>query len=385
MAKIKRMRKGLSVALILALLVQMFGFFGFVRPANAAALDLLFDTMSRHKITTDSDHEIKFKTPTGVDALTDTITITFAAGFDLATNNVAFGDMDLEEDVACDGAYENSKTLAAAPAADVWGAAVSGQVVTLTAPTNAAAGEIAANACVLVEIGDVATGGAGNNQIINPGSAGSYEIGIAGVFGDLGEVDVPIVDDDQVTISGTVDSYIDFDLDTPAGSGGSHGETAAPYAVNLQELSFSSLTNEDTSNVTEIYIDLNSNADDGTKIYIKSLYGATGLSSAHSGDNIASATQVNVVNSVDGNYGVAAIEEAGATEGTLVPVSPFNVYGTANSVGALTTSFQEIFNTNSVPIVDGDGEVAVRAVAGRSTSAADDYTDTLTFRATGAF
>lgn len=368
------MRRGLSVALILALLVQMFGFFGFVRPANAAALDLLSDVMTRHKDTTDSDHTITFTTPTGVLA-TETITLTFESDFDIS--NIVFGDVDVKDDAV-------ELVLGGdCAAAEEAGVSVAGQVLTIEICSEYAAG-ISAASVVEIQIGTNATG-PGVNQIKNPTTAGSFEIAIAGTMTDLGEIDVPIVDDDQVTISGTVDSYIDFDLDTPTGSGGAHSETAAPYAVNLQELSFSTLTNEGTSNVTEIYIDLNSNADDGTKVYIKSLYGAAGLSSAHSSDNIPSATQVNVVNSVDGNYGVAAAEEAGATEGSLVPASPFDVYSTPNSVGALTTSFQEIFNTNGVPIIDGDGEVAVRAVAGRSTSAADDYTDTLTFRATGAF
>jgi len=232
--------------------------------------------------------------------------------------------------------------------------------------------------------------GVGSNQIVNPGTIGSKEISIGGTFGDSGEIDVPIMDDDQVTISASVNTSIAFDLDIenkePHTIGASHSESAAPYSIDLQELTFASITDEDTTSVAEIYVNLIvSNADDGGIIQVLSANGATGLSSASSGDAIPSATATLATDSLNGGYGLAADEQATATEGTLTEISPFNVFGVTGGVGGLTTSFQTIFNTGGAPIVGGDGVIAVRAVAGTSTSAADDYTDTLTFRATATF
>jgi hypothetical protein len=194
-----------KISLLSTILAMSFQVF----PVNAASTTPTSDTMSRLKAATVSNHDIRFKTPTGVDALTDTITITFPAGFDLATNSVAFGDMDLNVDAACDGVYEISKTLAAAPGASpIWGAVVGGQVVTLTAPTDAAAGEIAATACVQVLIGTNATGGV--NQIINPAAGNDKVIAIAGTFGDTGSLAVSIVADDRVVITASIDATFTF-------------------------------------------------------------------------------------------------------------------------------------------------------------------------------
>jgi len=329
------------------------------------------DTMTRHKISTASDHTISFGAPAAVDDSADTIIVTFAGGFDLSS--ITISDVDFEVSGA-------DKTLAASPANGVWGYSRSGQAITFTAPTDASIGEIEVSESVTVKIGTVADGG--SNQIINPSSIGGHEITITG---SQFEIEVPIMDDDQISISAAVDTFITFDLDTPAGSGGSHSETATPYSVDLQDLTFSSITDEDTASVTEIYVDLDTNADDGAIIQVLSANGATGLSSASSGDAISSSTATLATNTTNGGYGLASDENAAASEGTLTEVSPFNVFGTSGGVGGLTTSFQTIFNTGSDPIVGGDGKIAVRAVAGKSTSAADDYTDTLTFRATATY
>ncbi|MHB8276926.1 MAG: hypothetical protein ACYDIA_04650 [Candidatus Humimicrobiaceae bacterium] len=66
------------------------------------------------------------------------------------------------------------------------------QVLTLTTPTDTAPGEIAANDYVVVEIGINASDG--TNQITNPDTVETYQINIAGTFGDSGSVDVVIED-----------------------------------------------------------------------------------------------------------------------------------------------------------------------------------------------
>lgn len=204
----KQIKKHGKKALILGLILMLVAMYLAIPIGQAASLTEESDLLSDSRPSTASNHTVKFKTPTGVDASTDTITLTFATGFDLATNVVAFGDMDLEIDAACDGTYETSKTLAATPGVSpTWGAAVAGQVITFTAPTDAAAGEIAADSCVQIEIGTNATGGA--NQIINP-TAGVKDIDIAGTFGDTGKAKVAIIA--GVGVTATVAETLSFTI-----------------------------------------------------------------------------------------------------------------------------------------------------------------------------
>ena len=205
---LKTMFKRLILASLI-LLLTIIPYLYLRNDVQAASLTSIKDTMNRLQDTTLSNHTIQFVTPTGVDASTDTITITFESTF--AMGSVAFGDMDLEIDTTGDisdcGSFVTSKTLAATPSTSpTWGAAVSGQVVTLTAPTNAASGEIAAGACVQVEIGTNASGG--SNQITNATTSGSKITSIAGAFGDSGQLAVPILAGDEVTVSATVDATI---------------------------------------------------------------------------------------------------------------------------------------------------------------------------------
>jgi len=208
---------------------------------QAGELENEKDVMSRLKASTSSNHSIEFQTPTGVDASTDTITITFPAGFDLATNSVAFGDMDLEIDATCDGTYETSKTLAATHDDGIWGASVSSQTITFTAPTDATSGEIAADSCVRIEIGTNAE--SGSNQIINPSAGNDYKISFAGEFGDSGALAVSILSDDRVSVTATVDPTFTF--------------TISKTSIDLGTLSTSSVSSDSYTITTK------SNAEDG--------------------------------------------------------------------------------------------------------------------------
>lgn len=195
-------------------------------PVKAAPLTSMSDVMNRQKIGVASNHTITFTTPTGVDALSDTITLDFT-GFTLGS--VAFGDIDLTHGPST-GA-ETSETLAAAAAAGTWGISAAGVVITLTPPTDAAAGEIAANDIVIVTIGTNASGGA--NQITNPASAGAYAVRLAGNFGDTGGIGAPIQADDQVAVTATVLPPSSTPPIFPPG-GGPPQDTTPPVISNVQ-------------------------------------------------------------------------------------------------------------------------------------------------------
>lgn len=179
-----------------------------VHRGEAATATSRSDVLSRLKTSTTANHEIKFVTPSGVDA-GETITITFDAGFTMGS--VAFGDIDFAEDSDgdCSNGGFSDKTLAATPSGATWGAAIAGSILTITSGT----GTITAGRCVQIEIGTNATsGGAGVNQITNPGSIGSKQISVGGTFGDTGDIVVVIITDDQVVVTATVDETMTFSI-----------------------------------------------------------------------------------------------------------------------------------------------------------------------------
>lgn len=173
------------------------------------------DTIDDSRPSNDTSHEIYFVTPSGVESSTDTITLEFDDGgtnFDLTS--VDDSDMDLAfdaDDDQCDGSW-TELTLGAAAGAGVWGINVntSTDIITITAPTDAGAGEIPTDRCVQIEIGDNATGGTGNEEINNPSSAAIYDIIIDGTFGDDGLAKVVVIDTltAQVTVSETLSFVI---------------------------------------------------------------------------------------------------------------------------------------------------------------------------------
>jgi len=145
--------------LVLALLFNVSSLAFWVRPVSAASIDVASDTMTRHKISTASDHTIAFDTPTGVDADSDTIIVTFDAGFDLSS--ITITDVDFEVN-------GTDKLIASSAGAGVWGYSRSGQIITFTAPTDAASGEVSANDTITVRIGS-GSGTTWNLSVVDDG------------------------------------------------------------------------------------------------------------------------------------------------------------------------------------------------------------------------
>ena len=193
-----------SLGLILTMLAIFAG--PFAQVANAAALTAKSDTMSSLKVSTNANHTIRFTTPTGV-AASETITITMPTGWGMgAPAAVAFGDIDLTDDGV-------DVAIAALASGATWGAAVSGQVITLTNGTTAVAG----GSLIAIEIGTNATFGvAGVNQLTNHATAGTYSIAIAGTFTDTGNIAVTLITDDQVATTATVVESLTFSINDNA-------------------------------------------------------------------------------------------------------------------------------------------------------------------------
>ncbi len=213
---LSRFRILTSAYLVFAL---VFMFSSLIVPQDVFAASLLnkSDTMSSQKVSTASNHTIVFRTPTGANQSSDTITITLPSGF--TTNSFDFADIDLAHSAgsqsSCTSAsYTNEETLAGSPSATAWGAALSSQVLTLTAPSDGVGtAAIATDACVEIQIGTNATTGAtGDTQITNNSSAASYTIAVGGTFGDSGDIVINTLTDDQVSVSATVDESLTFTI-----------------------------------------------------------------------------------------------------------------------------------------------------------------------------
>lgn len=177
--------------------------------AFAASATSMSDNMSRLKASTASNHEIKFVSPTGVAAL-GTVTLTFSADF-TGVASVLFSDVDFATGNTgnCTSATFTEQTLAATPSGATWGAATSGQVLTLTSGS----GTSTAGNCIRFKIGTNASNQTtGVNQISNGALDDDDTIIIAGSFGDTGTISVDIIADDQVVITATVDPSITFSI-----------------------------------------------------------------------------------------------------------------------------------------------------------------------------
>lgn len=220
----RSLRANIATALVALLAI------GFVAPlpSLAASASPASYHVTRHAISVAADHEIRFVTPTGVDASTDTITLSGYTGFGFGS--VSFADIDLFHGPVT--GLETSETLAAAPGIGVWGVSIAGTTITFTAPTDAVLGEIASGDTVTIRIGLNAAGGV--NQITNPASPGLAQILLGGTFGDTILMGFPIMTNDSVTVTATVGSA----TSSPPNPGGG-GDTTAPIISNVQVINVS--------------------------------------------------------------------------------------------------------------------------------------------------
>ncbi|MDD5726404.1 MAG: hypothetical protein PHC53_03280 [Patescibacteria group bacterium] len=190
-----RLKSGLKIAAIFAL--AFLAIASFSQKVSAASTSPATDEITSQLISAQANHTINFKTPSGIDAPTDTITINLSA-FTFGT--VGVGDIDIFHGPV--SGLEVPDAHAALPGIGVWGIGLGGGTVTLTPPTDSAPGQVLPNDFITVRIGTNAVGGV--NRLTNPALAGAVLINIGGGFGDSGHIATDIVNDDGVNIMATV-------------------------------------------------------------------------------------------------------------------------------------------------------------------------------------
>ena len=244
----------LTVAMILGSLLPL--------AARATQVSGFSDTMSTLTAGASANHSILFVSPTGIDSPSDTITVTLSTSGTFGLSSIVAADVDFGVDGSaptndCVGPF-TEKTLAASASSGVWGAAVSGQVLTLTPPTNAISGEVAASTCVRILIGTNAISQVtGTHQITNPSSSGQYALSVGGGFGDSGYFTFSVLDSSDVTVTATV---------AGTGGGGGGGGPPPPVAPNILNVHSQNLTETTADVLWDTDVASSSTVDFGTTV-----------------------------------------------------------------------------------------------------------------------
>ena len=364
----------------------------------------LSDSLSRLKLATPSDHTITFGTNGGlIVGSTDTMVLEFP-DFDLTGLTVT--DIELTDNVGV------VRTLGAVSGVNTWGVIIDSgaKTITFSVPTSGSGGYVGATQ-IVIKIGLNATGGA--NQIINPSSTGSFkEIIILNntAPGEMGEVDIPIVDSDSVDVTGYVTAYLNFDIDTNSDDtdcaynvckvhGGVGAATGENYTVDLGELtsaivnkSLISSKHADGLNglINSIYFDITTNAPSGAVVVLKSLNGGLQGPGTNKIPSIGIETGADGITRNDGEdipansgvYGYNLPIASTVTHGTIIPNSLCD--SDIKFCGASNLTPKTVFTTNNLPVDTARVRMDLAAAA-NYTNNPGVYTDTLTFTATATF
>jgi hypothetical protein len=346
--------------LIFALVFMLVG--GVVpNTAYADALTDKSDILSSLKASTVSNHTVLFTTPTGV-AAGETITLTLTSFS--ATSTLDFEDLDLSfeasgGDGVCDTG-DTEITLAGTKSGATWSAVrTSATVITFESDT----GTIAAGAEVCVEVGTGAEEGtAGVEQITNP-ATGSYTLAIGGTMADSGSVAIEIIDDDQVSVSATVDESLTF--------------TISDNSIGFGTLSASDdffATGDTNGSATEVEAHTLVVGTNATNGYTMTLNGATLTSGS---DTIDAIGDTNTASATSTEQFGLRIDESG---GSGVVSAPYAAAGFAFDTAAFPDQVASAAGASA------NTTYSVRYLANiTSSTEAGAYTATLTYVATANF
>jgi len=245
-----RMLQAIAMIAGLAILLWSLGLPS-LRFADAANITTVSDTLSDSAPSAVSDHTFVFTTPTGV-AAGETIIIDFGANFNPSA--LDFGDVDF--------ASTTDITLAGSASGGTWGVATDATSITLTSAT----GVIDANATVTIQVGLNATfGPAGDTQITNNASVGSYEINFTVGSSDSGATRVALID--SVTVTASVDTIFTFAVSGVAAGQSVNGDTTTGLTTTTT-IPFGTLT-DGTATITAQRLTVNTNADNGYVVTVE--------------------------------------------------------------------------------------------------------------------
>lgn len=175
---------------------------------------------------------------------------------------------------------------------------------------------------------------------------------------------------------------ITFDLDT--GTSGTT-ENGPGYSVPLGVLSSSSVTVSNGS-INMIIVEGDTNASGGMVVTVYNTNGVDGLvSTSVPADKIPSST-TSPITAGTARYGlcVASTGLTGFSRSTAYNTT-CALSSTSNNIVGLSTTPADILNSGGAPLSSGHAEVVVNATISPTTPSHNDYTDNVTFIASGTF
>jgi hypothetical protein len=382
-----------SVTTIALVLMISFG----PQLATAASFTVSKDTSTRLKISTNADHVITFTMPTGVDfditGNSDGFQVDFPASFVASGTwaNADFAFTDSNGSHTIEGTTQGAGTITctSTTAQNVCVAFDTTNNIFTIKPSTTFTASSTGSAITFTILG---TGAGGT--LLNPASVAATSIDYkmcdeqSGCFTTFvathsSQVAYAIADDDQVTVTAVVGSSITFDIDTSVAD----GETNPLYSVALGSITtVDTRVSGTTDSINMIILEGDTSGAGGMVVTVRNANGANGLvSTSVPGDNINSATGT----MADGteNYGlcVATASLTAFTRATGYVSDTCATNSETNQVRILNTSATDILNSGGAPLSGGHAEVIVNAAIATGTVAHNDYTDTLTFVATGTF
>jgi hypothetical protein len=225
--------------------------------------------------------------------------------------------------------------------------------------------------------------------VVTPSETGIYEVTF--VNDSPGAVQIPVVDDDQISVTGNIDPTMTFDLDV----GLNYGETSAAYTVDFGTLSPGVPKVSDNSGIPSIWIDLATNASGGATVTVSSANQGM-QSTSNPSDVVETVTGAQALGLGVEAYGICVDPTLGGTTrsggqtGWGIATGNYDstpCSGSASDVlGELEddTSSPNLLTTDN-PLTGGWAQVRVGIEVTNATPAHPDYTDTLTFLATGTY
>jgi hypothetical protein len=166
----------------------------------------------------------------------------------------------------------------------------------------------------------------------------------------------------------------------------STNNSGSSYTVPLNTLTTAAASGSNESTLNSIWVNVSTNAGSGVVVTVQSTNGVL-KSTSVPGNTIPSATAT--MTAGNANYGIcikSVTQTSGATltKGSGFPSSTCTTTANGNTVSAVTTSSQSLLTASGL-INTGVGEIMVDAENSNVTPAHSDYSDNLTFIATGTF
>jgi hypothetical protein len=366
--------RAIATLVVIALVLWSVGMISFGNKAEAANLTSISDTLSDSDLGVSANHVFRFTIPSGV-LIGQQIVLNFPAAF---TNIAAldFGDVDITDD-------GSEITLAAAPAGATWGVSTNATSITFTV----SGANVSSSSVMVVEIGTNATaGGAGNTQIVNPATAGSYELTVNGTMPDSGQTRIAIIDD--VLVTANVDTSFTFVISGVANAQAVNGSpTTTATTTTATSVPFETLS-AGTSKVLAQDLAVTTNAINGFVVTVEqsqNLLSSTGAdidgfsNGAYTNTPTAWVGPTNNIAQENtwGHWGITSEDDLNTDE-----------FGTNLWIAASTTP-RQVFTHNGpsdgLTANIGRTRIGYQAQISALQEAADDYNTTLTYIATPTF